>query len=368
MTAVAAEAVRPQVSPLHDWHLAQGARMVTFAGWEMPVAYGSVKEEHAATRTSAGLFDVSHMGRLSFAGDAVRAAEAVFSRKVSDLRGGRCRYGFVTNDAGGVRDDVIVGREQDGGVNMVCNAANREKLLGHFADVLADRGIDCEVVDHTADTAMLAVQGPAVMEKIRELAPSDAGLDKLKRYGFARLDWLGLPAMVARSGYTGEDGVEITIPAEAALLAARALAEHGDWCRPCGLAARDTLRIEAGMPLYGHELAEEIDPLTASMPWAVDLGQDFVGAAALRDHTPTRKLVGLRLDGKRIARQGQPVMLGDGAVGEVTSGTFGPTVDASVAMAFVATDHAAAGTALAIDFRGKPVAAEVVALPFYKRG
>ena len=191
MSAVAEQVVRPQVSPLHDWHLAQGAKMVTFAGWEMPVAYGSVKEEHAATRASAGLFDVSHMGRLLFVGDAVRAVEAVFSRKVSDLRGGRCRYGFVTNAAGGVRDDVIVGRETDGGVNMVCNAANREKLLGHFAEVLADRGIDCGIEDQTAETAMLAVQGPAVMGKVRELAPSDAGLDGLKRYGFARLDWLG---------------------------------------------------------------------------------------------------------------------------------------------------------------------------------
>ena len=354
----------PHRSPLHDFHLERGGKMVEFAGWEMPVAYGSVKAEHVATRTSAGLFDVSHMGRLSFhADDPVAAVETVFSRKVSDLPVGRCRYGFVTNERGGVLDDVIVSRE-DGGVSMVCNASNREKLLAHFADV----GIG-EVRDHTFDTAMLAVQGPAVMAKVKELAPTSAGVGSLKRYAFTKFELMGLPVTLARSGYTGEDGVEITVPAEAAAMVAKALGVNDDWLTPCGLAARDTLRIEAGMPLYGHELSEDVTPPELNMPFALDASLTFVGAEALRDspHPPARQLVGLKLDGKRIARQDQPVTSDDTPVGTVTSGTFGPTVDASIAMAFVDTAHAEPGTTLAVDFRGKPVEATVVPLPFYKR-
>lgn len=366
----AAAAPSAEQTPLHQWHLDHGATMTTFAGWQMPTKYTSVLDEHAATRRTGGLFDVSHMGRLQFKGpDAGRLLETVFSRPVQNLASGRSRYGFITNANGGIKDDVIVGRESEDRYPMVCNASNRLKLLDHFQRVTIDRGFKVEIEDRTMKTAMLALQGPAVIERFADVLPVDLDLRGMKRFGFETVTYLFMKFTVSRTGYTGEDGVEVTLPAKAVGMAMKALSSATkDWLKPCGLAARDVLRIEAALPLYGHEIDEETDPLTAGFGWACDLSQDFIGADVLRAKQPTEKLVGLKLDGKRIARQGSSVLNAAGeAAGVVTSGTFSPSLDASIALARVATEQSGEGTALQIDFKSGPVVATVVPLPFYKR-
>ncbi|MEM6312578.1 MAG: glycine cleavage system aminomethyltransferase GcvT [Planctomycetota bacterium] len=355
-------------TPLHGWHVDHGAKMVPFAGWSMPVSYGSVIEEHTACRTGGALFDVSHMGRLRFTGpDAGTFLETVFTRCVTDLADGQSRYGFITNERGGIKDDVIVGREGDD-YPIVVNASNREKLLSHFETVKTDRGLDVSIDDRTAKTAMLALQGPHVIEKFADILPIDLDLRGLKRFRFETVSYMLMKFTVSRTGYTGEDGVEVTLPAKACALAMRGLGSAlKDWLRPAGLAARDTLRIEAAMPLYGHEIDEETDPITAGLGWACDLSRNFIGADALRGLEPAQKVVGLELDGKRIARQGNPISLDGNPVGIVTSGTMSPTLGKSIAMAKLDIAHTEPGTVVHADFKNGLVPARVVALPFYKR-
>ena len=367
-------------TPFYDFHVKAGGRMVDFAGWAMPVVYRSIVDEHVHTRASASLFDVSHMGRLCFKGaGAGPFLDHVTTRSLGDLAAGRSRYALVCNDAGGTMDDVIVGRGGgfSGKVNeadwsMVCNASNRVKLLAHFDGVRRSLGADVVIEDQTEATAMVALQGPRVMAKLAGVLPIDPS--SLKRFGFARGEAFFIPFTVYRSGYTGEDGVELILPAKAAAMAVKFLAGNLDrpdaTIKPAGLGARDTLRTEAALPLYGHELSEAIDPISAGLGWAVSPDKEFIGAAALRKvkaDGPARRLVGLELDGKRIARQGAAVLRGGRAVGEVTSGTFGPTVQKSIAMAFVDSGVAGDDAELTIDFKGSPVAATIVPLPFYKR-
>ena len=364
-------------TPFYDFHVSAGARMVDFAGWAMPLVYTSILEEHKQCRKSGAFFDVSHMGRLRFRGaNAESFLQAVVTRDVGKVQGGQSRYAFVCNDAGGVMDDVIVAR-QDGFWSMVCNASNRDKLMTHFRKVIAERGMEVEIEDRTEETAMAALQGPKVMDEIADLLSEATGADvrTLKKFGFARGEYMGADVEVYRSGYTGEDGVELVLPASMAGLLVGMVGEKwrrpGSNIRPCGLGARDTLRIEAGLPLYGHELNEDVNVLASGMGWAVSTDTDFIGAEAVRAVAeaggPERVLVGLEIDGRRTARQGTLVLLNDLQVGEVTSGTFSPTLGRSVAMAYVAADYAGVGTELGVDFKRETAQARVVPLPFYKR-
>lgn len=359
-------------TPFHAFHVSAGARLVDFAGWEMPLLYQSVVDEHVQTRTSGSLFDVSHMGRLQFTGpDAQPFLQRVLTRNVGNQQVGQSRYSLVCAESGGTLDDVIVSRDANRWL-VVCNASNRDKLVRHFTDLRRKWAMDFDLADQTEATAMLALQGPRVIEKLATVVPGD--LRALKRYHFQTVDMLLVKATVFRSGYTGEDGVEIVLPATVASLAMKMLGGRFDppdaTIKPAGLAARDTLRLEAGMPLYGHELTEAIDPLSAGLGWAVDLAKDFVGVEALRRiHAdgPKRRLVGLELDGRRIARQGSAVLLHGAAVGEVTSGTLSPTLHKSIAMAYVDTACSAEGTPLAVDLKGQTGQAKIVKLPFYRR-
>lgn len=359
-------------TPFYDFHVAMGAKLVDFAGWEMPLMYRGIIEEHEQTRNSGSIFDVSHMGRLQFSGkDATAFLNRVLTRNVAEQKVGQSRYSLVCNEAGGVMDDIIVSRDAKNWI-MVCNASNREKLAKYFGDARRQSGMDFDMADQTESTGMVAIQGPKVIDRVAEILPVD--VRALKRYQFETASLMLTKFSVFRSGYTGEDGIEVVIPAKVAGMAMKMLAGKMDKpdaaIKPAGLGARDTLRLEAAMPLYGHELGEQIDPLSAGLSWAVDLKKDFVGVEPLRkvaEAGPRRKLVGLELEGRRIARQGTPVLKDGITIGEVTSGTFGPTLQKSIAMAFVDAANAGEGTELAVDLKGTPNAAKIVKLPFYKR-
>ncbi|MGH7177790.1 MAG: glycine cleavage system aminomethyltransferase GcvT [Tepidisphaeraceae bacterium] len=359
-------------TPIYDFHANAGARMVDFAGWEMPIMYRSIVDEHEQTRKSGSIFDVSHMGRFNFTGrDAQRFLDRVVTRKIDDQKVGQSRYSLVCNASGGVMDDVIVSRDLKNWM-MVCNASNREKLLKHFNEVRRAGNLDLDIADQTEATVMVAIQGPKVIDRLAELLPGD--VKSIKRYHFITDSYMLIKFTLFRSGYTGEDGAEIVLPAKIAGMALKLLAGKIDkpdaTIKPAGLGARDTLRLEAGMPLYGHELNESIDPISAGLGWAVDLNKDFIGVEPLRAITeqgPARKLVGLELRGRRIARQGAPVLSGDSVIGEVTSGTFGPTVQRSIAMAYADVGSANEGTSLEVDLKSEKASAKVVKLPFYKR-
>jgi len=360
-------------TPFHDFHVKAGGKMVEFAGWEMPLMYRSIVDEHHHTRNSGSIFDVSHMGRVRFNGpDAQRFLDRIVTRRLADQKIGQSRYSLVCNETGGVMDDVIVSRDQKDWL-MVCNASNREKLLGHFRKVRTETGFDFDFNDQTEATGMVAIQGPKVIDRLAEILPGD--LKGLKRYHFYNDSLMLVRFSVFRSGYTGEDGVELILGAKTAAMAMKLLGggleKENATIRPAGLGARDTLRLEAGMPLYGHELAEDIDALATGLNFAIDLTKDFIGAAPLRALAasgPKRKLVGLELEGRRIARQAMEVKSASGApVGVVTSGTLSPTLGKSIAMAYVDVAHAAEGTMLGVDLKGAINPARIVKLPFYSR-
>lgn len=357
-------------TPLFDPHERLGARIIDFGGWGMPVVYRGIVEEHQYTRTAASAFDVSHMGRLYLSGrDAEAVLQRTCTRNVSRLAVGRCGYSHICNEEGGILDDVIVSRYEDKWL-VVCNAGNRTKIVAHLHEHMA--GKDVKLDDQTLSTAMIAIQGPATMDLFKKHVPIK--IDEIKRYAFATGSYMGMRYGIFRTGYTGEDGLEVVLPSAAGVLLWDFLTKKSDGDRievkPAGLGARDTLRLEAGMPLYGHELGEHIDPISAACKWCVDLEKDFIGAAVLRridKEGPTRRLVGLELEGKRIARQGAGVMSGDALVGEVTSGTLSPTLGKSIAMAYVDAARLDANAPLAIDFKGTQVPAKVTPMPFYKR-
>ncbi|MBK8913312.1 MAG: glycine cleavage system aminomethyltransferase GcvT [Phycisphaerales bacterium] len=359
-----------QQTRLHAVHVELDGRMVDFAGWEMPLLYRGIVEEHVHTRTAASFFDVSHMGRIAFRGaDAAAFLDRICTRRIGDMAVGVSRYGHVCRDDGGILDDVIISRDEDHHL-MVCNASNREKLLGWFAE---RRSGAVEWEDRTLETAMLAVQGPSAIPILEQLLPLK--LADLKRYHFRSISMLGQTAWFFRSGYTGEDGVEVIAPAQFAEIAARTLMERsqalGTPILPAGLGARDTLRLEAGMPLYGHELDESIDSISAGQGWAVDLTKDFIGAAAMRrvqEAGPRRKMIGMEIDGRRVARQGAEIRADGATIGVVTSGAPSPTLGRVIAMGFVDATRAEPGSRVEIDLRGSSVTATLCKLPFYKRG
>jgi aminomethyltransferase len=355
---------------LYDAHKKAGGRLVPFAGWEMPVQYAGVTAEHHAVRTAAGIFDVSHMGELELRGEHAGAVvNWLVTNDVGKLEDGRAIYTCCCDRDGKILDDLIVYRAAEDRFLVVCNASNREKIVAVFAGAAKDH---CEFADRTDATALLALQGPKAMA-ILEAAGDAREILALPAFGFTDARLLNVDVTVARTGYTGEDGVEIFCPWEEApriwegLLALGA--PHG--IAPCGLGARDTLRLECKMALYGNEIDQTTDPLEAGLGWTVKFDKgDFVGRDALvavKERGPARALVGLEMTGRGIARHGYPVKVGGEVVGRVTSGSPSPTLGKNIALAYVPRDRAAVGTPLVVDCRGKDVDAVVVKTPFYKR-
>ncbi|MDH2430047.1 glycine cleavage system aminomethyltransferase GcvT [Sphaerisporangium sp. TRM90804] len=356
-------------TPLREVHESLGATLTDFAGWLMPLRYGSESAEHNAVRTAAGLFDLSHMGEIFVTGpQAGEALDYALVGHLSALETGRARYTMICAADGGVLDDLIVYRQGDDRFLVVANASNYARV----ADELAERaeGFDAEVDDQSDAYALVAVQGPRALEILSTL--TDADLPALKYYAGVPGTVAGAEAFIARTGYTGEDGFELFVAAADAVPLWQELAKAGDafGLRPAGLSARDTLRLEAGMPLYGNELNAGLTPFDAGLGRVVKFGKpgDFVGRAALaplKDVPPRRRLIGLVARGRRVPRHGYPVVLGDGAVvGEVTSGAPSQSVGKPIAMAYVDTD---VSDGLAVDIRGSHEPVDVVDLPFYRR-
>jgi aminomethyltransferase len=359
------------LTPLNDVHQALGARLIEFSGWLMPVQYGSIIEEHRTVRTAVGLFDLSHMGELYVEGP--EAGVALAAALVSDppsLAIGRAHYSMMCMPDGGIVDDLIVYRLADERFLVVANAGNAAVV----SDALAERltGFRAVLDDRSLATGLLAVQGPLAAGLLAPL--TDVDLGALRYYAAAEGSVGGIPGLVARTGYTGEDGFEVFVDTTQTValwqvLIAAVTAAGG---LPIGLGARDTLRLEAGMPLYGNELDLKTNPYEAGLGRVVKLGKagDFVGRTALervaRDG-PARRLVGLVVEGRGIARHGYPVWSGERRTGVVTSGTQSPTLGVPIAMAYVAPGDAEPGTVLDIEIRDARVPARVVPLPFYRR-
>lgn len=363
-------------TPLFDWHSTHGGRMVDFAGWSMPVQYTGIVEEHQATRNAVGLFDISHMGRVLVNGsDAAGYLDRLLTRSVVDMKPHQIRYALICNEEGGILDDVLCYRVtlengEHSGYGLVVNAGNRQKILSWMET--QQSGFEVKLEDITTTYGMFAAQGPRAIETLDPFISCE--LTSLRYYTGQVAQVCGVECFVSRTGYTGEDGCEIVCPAEQLPavweeLIAAASAVGG---RAVGLGARDTLRLEAGMPLYGHELDESINPIQAGLEFAVNLrDREFIGREAIvgfqRDHKQSVR-VGMQMEGKRVAREGAAILLGDQPAGKVTSGTFSPTFNHPIAMAYVCTSAAAPGTPLAVDIRGREHPAQVVPLPFYERG
>lgn len=358
-------------TPLYDWHQRHGGRLVDFAGWLMPVQYSSIVAEHQATRTGVGLFDVSHMGRLRFDGaGAADFLDRITTRRVHDLKPGRVRYSLLTNESGGILDDVLVYRLADAAEQpyyvMVVNAGNREKIVRWIEPRLAGAS-QVHFTDVTHDWAMIAVQGPKALAAAQSLVETD--LSQLKYYQAAETLIAGHGGIASRTGYTGEDGCELIVGNAVAFALWDALIGAGGTA--VGLGARDTLRLEAAMPLYGHELSEDINPYQAGLAFAVDLEQrNFPGhdaLARLKDDANSPRRVGLAVEGKRPAREANPILDAGRRVGVVTSGTLSPTLGRPIAMGYVEPQAAEVGRRLNIDVRGQTLPAVIVELPFYHR-
>ncbi len=354
-------------TPLFDLHEAAGARLVEFAGWLMPMLYTTILAEHEATRTGATVFDVSHMGRLRVRGDyAFKLLDRACTADVRGQEDNTIRYGLLCNAAGGVIDDIMIIRLPDEWY-VICNASNRRKVLAHLQQLNEDEGFHADLTDRTIATAMLAVQGPKALDRLADILPGEAL--RLARHGVDAGVHMTVPYIASRCGYTGEDGLEVILPASAARQAWEYLTTAAG-VAPAGLGARDLLRLEAGLPLYGHELNETIDPITAGLGRAVRKRDGFMGheaIAALRESGTPRTRVGLRLETHRIARQGAVVTADAAEVGVVTSGTFSPSCTASIAMAFVDRAAAKVDTAVRVRLRADhDVDGRVVRLPFYR--
>ena len=345
--------------PLDALHRRLGARMVPFAGYAMPIQFEGIIAEHLWTRSHAGLFDVSHMGQVLVPLAQDSALEALLPGDITGLATGALRYSLLLDEAGGILDDLMVTRRGDD-LYLVVNGAVKAQDIAH----LRGHGINCAYRD---DWALLALQGPDAVAVMARLVPGVSDLRFMRSAGF---DWQGVPLWISRSGYTGEDGVEISVPATAAEALAEALLAHLE-VKPIGLGARDSLRLEAGLPLYGHDLDPATNPVEAGLSFAISkrrkLEGGFPGAAVIMDQLHNgapRKRVGLAVEGKLPAREGAPVFAGARAVGTVTSGGFAPSLGVPIAMAYVASDCAADGTPLEIEVRGKRLMARVVPMPF----
>ncbi|KMS55660.1 glycine cleavage system aminomethyltransferase GcvT [Sphingobium cupriresistens] len=367
--ATIAEELPLEALPLDAWHRARGARMVGFAGYHMPIQYEGIMAEHAWTREHAGLFDVSHMGQLSFSGDGVDdALEYLLPSDIKGLKPFRQRYSMLLDQEGGILDDLMVSRLGDeafdgAAIYMVVNGATKYDDIGWMIEHLPD----AVVMNHMADQALLALQGPEAGEALATLIPETADLLFMQSGPFT---WRGIPLWISRSGYTGEDGFEISIPADDVTLLADALCALPQ-VKPIGLGARDSLRLEAGLPLYGHDLSPAVSTIGADLGFAIQKRRreegGFIGHARVLKELadgPGAKRVGLTIEGRLPAREGAQIYAGDVLVGEVTSGGFAPSVAAPIAMGWVSLPHAVIGEKLEIEVRGKRIAAAVAPMPF----
>jgi aminomethyltransferase len=360
--------------PLDAWHRARGARMVPFAGYEMPIQYEGIVAEHNWTRESAGLFDVSHMGQLVLSGpDLDAAVEAVLPIDLSTLKLGQQRYSLLLDDEGGVLDDLMVSRWPEA-LYLVVNGATKWDDMGTLREALPD-DITMNYLD---DRALLALQGPKAADALARHAGGKYPLSALTFMRFGLFTLAGHEVTIARAGYTGEDGFEISLASEAAAEIADLLCAEPE-VKPIGLGARDSLRLEAGLPLYGHDLSPETSPIEAQLLFGINKRRRTEGGFPGADRIireinegTARKWVGLKLEGRLPAREGAEVFVGSDKVGTVTSGGFSPTLGAPIAMAYVASERAATGTALEVEVRGRRLAATVVPTPFvphrYHRG
>jgi aminomethyltransferase len=354
--------------PLAEQHRALGARFAPFAGWEMPIQYTGIVEEHRAVRERAGIFDVSHMGRVFVAGnDAARLLRRAVTYKIDQLAEGEAHYALMCNDHGGILDDVFVYRLDQQRFLVVNNASNAELGRDVIAAVLKP-GADAELLDRTSTTTMLALQGPESPAFLSRVIGPEVP-KRLPKRKCTELEFLGYKFFVSRTGYTGEDGFELVTSVEAGAHLLTQLVRAG--VAPCGLGARDTLRLEAALPLYGNDIDATTNPFEAGLGFAVTLddGADFPGRAALvaaKDAGAARKLSCLRATGRGVMRHGYVVLHGGESVATVTSGGFSPMLGVSIGMAYLPAALARQGTELTIDVRGKPLPAVVVSRPFYR--
>jgi aminomethyltransferase len=358
-------------TPLHASHLALGARMVPYAGYEMPVQYTSIIEEHRTVRSAVGLFDLSHMGELHLSGpEALAFARYAVVSDPGLLEPGQAQYSMLCAPDGGIIDDLIVYRVEDGYL-IVCNAANHDAVLGQLESLRGSGDFDVALADRSEETALIAPQGPRSAELLGRL--TDLDLSALGNYRSQQGRVAGVQCLVARTGYTGEDGFELFCPARKATRLWDALISTGSDLdlQPCGLGSRDTLRLEAGMPLYGNELDRSVNPYEANLGRVVKLEKgEFVGRSALaavQQTGPRRRLVGLEMRDEAIARHGYPVLADGAEVGVVTSGTLSPTLGERIAMAYLPAADAAPGEMVEVLVRDRRHPAEQVKLPFYRR-
>ena len=349
--------------PLDAWHRARGARMVEFAGYHMPIQYDGIMAEHAWTRESAGLFDVSHMGQLMLSGDgAAEALEAIVPGDISALKEGRMRYSLLLAEDGGILDDLMI-TAAPMGLYLVVNGAVKWDDISHLRDQLPDE----ITINHMDDRALLALQGPKAVDALKRIVPGVDGLYFMEADTFL---WGLEPLWISRSGYTGEDGFEISIPAEHVAAFADVLCAQPE-VKPIGLGARDSLRLEAGLPLYGHDLDDAIDPVQGDLSFAISKRRreegGFAGAerilGALKQGAD-KKRVGFTVEGRMPVREGAPIFAGGTHVGVMTSGGFAPTVNAPIAMGYVSAEHAAHGTKLEAEVRGKRISVTTAPMPF----
>ncbi len=356
-------------TPLNAMHRAGGARMVDFGGWEMPVQYSGILEEHAAVRTAVGLFDVSHMGEIEVRGpEALSLVNRVSTNNAAKLAAGQAHYAGLLYEHGGFADDILVHKVADDCYFLCVNASNQDKDYEHIA---GQNRWNCAVENAGARYAQIAVQGPKAQATLQKLTSEDLGA--LRYYRFVDGTVSGAPARIARTGYTGEDGFEIYVAPEQADARWKELLEAGAGfgIKPCGLGARNTLRLEASMMLYGHEIDATITPLEAGLEWIVKFDKgEFTGRAALEKQKAAglkRRLAGFEMKGRGIGRDGYEVRVGGEAAGWVTSGGPAPTLNKNIGMCYLPVDLAVPGTAIEIVVRGQPVEAVTVPLPFYKR-
>ena len=354
-------------TPLYGVHLSQKARMMPFAGWEMPVQYGGILGEARAVRSSSGVFDVSHMGRLYVSGpDSPRLMDWILTCGASGLRHGRARYGMVCNQEGGIIDDTVFYRLGEESYLLVCNAANHPVVHDWVREWATDRFPSTNIDDRTEATAMIAFQGPSAPRGLDLLCEAPAS--EMWPFSFLEATVASRPAFIGRTGYTGEEGFELIAAAADGPHIWQALVNAG--AAACGLGARDVLRLEAGLPLHGNDIDASTTPLEAGLERFVRLDHEFVGAEALRRQVetgPKQRLVGLEVEGRSIARAGYLIYSGELQVGGVTSGTLSPALEKVIAMGYVTTGHANPGQILQVDVRGRLSRAEVVPLPFYSR-
>jgi aminomethyltransferase len=364
--------VTAERTPLYEEHVRLGAQMTTFSGWTMPLQYSSIREEHRAVREAGGLFDLSHMGELRIKDDAL--AQRVITRDLSKLRSGRVQYALLCNEQGGIIDDILVYAVKDGGYLLVVNAGNQNSdfdWISTNAGSPAGGGKGAGAVSNVGrEWALIGVQGPRASGLVQRLADTD--LSGVRYYAFVEGSVAGVPGVISRTGYTGEDGFELFCASDRAIPLWRALLDAGkaEGIRPAGLGARDTLRLEAGMRLYGNDMDQHTNPLEAGLDWTLSLDKSFIGRDAIlqsREKGIKRELVGLKMLDRNIPRHGYGVRHDGERVGVVTSGNVSFTLGFNIAMAYLPPALTQPGTRLAVDVRGTAAPAEVVPLPFYKR-